>query len=119
LAYSVYGVTAAHDDISTLKHQVTTLQGELKTDSSQASAQLSTFGADLANDQSKISTDANSINTLNQQVSSLQALDRPQDPLASYDLICSQDQTNQSTGITQLYYFPCTNEAQTTPLPGA
>ena len=74
------------------------------------------------------------IKTLRQQLSQLQAreagdysramtavgsLTPPTDPLTAYNQICDQDFTDDETGITQTFWFPCTNQAQTTPLPGS
>ena len=42
----------------------------------------------------------------------------PTDPLANYTDVCNTQATNGSTGVTQTYYYPCTNEAQTIPQPG-
>jgi len=41
----------------------------------------------------------------------------PTDPLSAYSAVCSQQMTNQSSGITQTYWFPCTSHAQTIPQP--
>ena len=49
----------------------------------------------------------------------LAALTVPTDPLSAYNDVCSQDMTNGTTGVTQTYWFPCTNSAQTIPQPGS
>jgi len=41
----------------------------------------------------------------------------PTDPLSAYTDVCQAQLTNDSTGITQTYYYPCTNTAQTIPQP--
>jgi hypothetical protein len=67
----------------------------------------------------KVTTDDN---VLGGRISSLQSsvnnLNEPTDPLSSYDDICNQEMTNNDTGVSQTYYFPCTNNAQTIPQPG-
>ena len=52
---------------------------------------------------------------LSDQVATLNV---PTDPLSAYNDVCNQDMTNNSTGVTQTYWFPCTNQAQTIPQPG-
>jgi hypothetical protein len=42
----------------------------------------------------------------------------PTDPLSAYNQICNQAMTNNQTGQDQVYYWPCTNNAQTIPQPG-
>jgi hypothetical protein len=42
----------------------------------------------------------------------------PSDPLSAYSDICNEQFTNQQTGVSQTYYLPCTNNAQTIPQPG-
>lgn len=56
--------------------------------------------------------------TLRFLISQLDTLQKPSDPLSSYNEVCNQDMTNSYSGATQTYYFPCTNQAQTTPQPG-
>ena len=46
-------------------------------------------------------------------------LSNPVDPLSAYTDICHQDMTNDATDLTQTYYYPCTNSAQTIPQPGS
>jgi hypothetical protein len=62
------------------------------------------------------------LRSMGQRVSSLETqvanLNVPTDPLSAYNYVCNQDMTNQSTGVTQTYWFPCTNQAQTIPQPG-
>jgi tRNA1(Val) A37 N6-methylase TrmN6 len=62
------------------------------------------------------------ISQLQNQVATLQGkvagLNVPTDPLAAYTDICNQPFTNGTTGVSQTYYFPCTNSAQTIPQPG-
>jgi hypothetical protein len=62
------------------------------------------------------------ISQLENQVASLQnkmtSLTVPTDPLSAYNQICNQQFTNGQTGVTQTYYLPCTNSAQTIPQPG-
>ena len=59
---------------------------------------------------------------LRSQIGNLSAkvagLSVPTDPLANYTDVCNTQATNGSTGVTQTYYYPCTNEAQTIPQPG-
>ena len=54
----------------------------------------------------------NSVATLLGQVAN------PTDPLGAYNQICNQTMQNGTTGVDQTFYFPCTNNAQTTPQPG-
>jgi len=42
----------------------------------------------------------------------------PSDPLSAYTDICNTQASNGQTGVTQTYYYPCTNNAQTIPQPG-
>ena len=58
------------------------------------------------------------ISQLQNQVATLAGLNVPTDPLAAYTDICNQPFTNGTTGVSQTYYFPCTNSAQTIPQPG-
>lgn len=55
---------------------------------------------------------------INSESGEISSLETPADPLSAYNDICNQDMTNDNTGISQTYYFPCTNEAQTIPQPG-
>lgn len=101
--FSSYSLVQAHSDINSLQHQVQ------KDNTALSSAQ------------SSISQDSNTISGLNAQLGSLSGqlsnLTKPSDPLGSYNLICTSQNTNQF-GYTQTYYYPCTNVAQTTPQPG-
>ena len=45
-------------------------------------------------------------------------LSNPVDPLSAYTDICNAQLTNNATDVTQTYYYPCTNSAQTIPEPG-
>jgi hypothetical protein len=42
----------------------------------------------------------------------------PTDPLSAYNEVCSANLTNDETGITSTYWYPCTDQAQTIPQPG-
>jgi len=64
------------------------------------------------------SSEASLQSQLTQVQSAVNGLNKPSDPLASYDAICNQQMTNTSTDLPQTYYFPCTNNVQTIPLPG-
>lgn len=55
---------------------------------------------------------------LSELSSQVDNLNQPQDPLSAYTEICNQDFTNNNTGLSQTYYFPCTNSATTIPQPG-
>lgn len=78
-----------------------------------------------------IRTEQNSISQLQNSTSHLQSrisnldnqmsgLTMPSDPLASYNMVCSTSNVlNQGTGNYQTFWYPCTNQAQTTPQPGA
>jgi hypothetical protein len=41
--------------------------------------------------------------------SALTNLENPSNPLSAYTDVCSINNTNSSTGVDQLYYYPCTN----------
>jgi hypothetical protein len=60
--------------------------------------------------------------TLRRDVADLQGkvggLTVPTDPLAAYDQICTVQATNSASGVSQVYYYPCTNNARTIPQPG-
>lgn len=77
----------------------------------------------IAGLQSRLSTIQGQLSSENQKISDLQGkvsgLTVPSDPLAAYNQICSNPNVqNQATGATQTYWYPCTNNAQTIPLPG-
>lgn len=55
------------------------------------------------------------ITNLNAQIDQINV---PTDPLSAYDDICNTQATNNSTDLTQTYYYPCTNNVQTIPQPG-
>ena len=44
-------------------------------------------------------------------------LNVPSDPLSAYNSVCNQPMTTPA-GLTETYWFPCTNSAQTIPQPG-
>jgi len=69
----------------------------------------------ISHEDRQISRDEANLANLETQVGSLTV---PTDPLSAYNDVCNQDMTNGTTGVTQLYYFPCTNHAQTIPQPG-
>ena len=79
---------------------------------SRLDSQLSVAHKTTTSQEHEISSLQGSVATLLGQVAN------PSDPLGAYTDICNQDFTNNSTGIDQTYYFPCTNQAQTMPLPG-
>jgi hypothetical protein len=92
------GLSAAHRDNARLRAQVSVLT-QIQTGQS---AQLAGLRRDVADLQGKVS-----------------GLTVPTDPLSAYDQICDMPNvTNQTTGVTQTYWFPCTNNAQTIPQPG-
>ena len=68
--------------------------------------------ARLAGDDHEISALQNSVATLLGEVSN------PADPLSAYTDVCTAQNQNDATGVTQTYWYPCTNQAQTTPQPG-
>jgi septal ring factor EnvC (AmiA/AmiB activator) len=79
-------------------HQISQLQGQLAQqprNQMQLNAQVSNFGTQLSQ------------------------LTTPTDPLSAYDQICNAQLQNSATGVTQAYYYPCTNNAQTIPRPGS
>jgi hypothetical protein len=66
--------------------------------------QLATLNSQLSNLDSVV-------NGLSNQVGGLTSL-------SAYNDVCNQPITNDATGNVQTYYFPCTNQATTTPQPG-
>ena len=66
----------------------------------------------------KAATDDHEIAALENNVAQLLGeVSNPADPLSAYTDVCNE-QANDSIGGTETYYFPCTNQAQTTPQPG-
>jgi len=47
------------------------------------------------------------------------SLSAPNDPLSAYTDICDVYLTNSTTDVSQEYYYPCTNSAETIPRPGS
>ena len=88
------GLIVLHNQVAQLRSQVT----RQETATAQQIRQL----------------DSAEMNTATQ----LAGLTQPADPLAAYDQICNAQLQNGSTGVTQTYYYPCTNNAQTIPQPG-
>jgi hypothetical protein len=125
-AFGAYSLVQAHNDIGQLQRQVRDVQAAASHAQSTAdnAAGSAAAAGNAANQAQNTASQAQSTATEAQDTAtkaenSLGTLSTPSDPLSAYDLICSQDQTNNSTGLTQLYYFPCTNIATTTPQPGA
>jgi uncharacterized protein YlxW (UPF0749 family) len=88
----------AHSQAVTAQHQVASLK------SSEAS-----LSKEVSGEQSAIS----------QLQTSVAGITVPTDPLSAYSDICNSDMTNQSTGINQTYYYPCTNNVETIPQSGS
>jgi hypothetical protein len=86
--------------------------GQLQTQVSGLSGELRGVDAPL-NVQRALSSDQQSITSLNT------SLNTSTDPLSAYNEICSSQQVNNTTGVTQTYYYPCTNQVQTIPQPGS
>jgi len=84
----------------------------------QAKRQLSTQQQQMSQQvDQQIEIQQQRITNLNSEVSGLNV---PTDPLANYNQVCSNpDVENDSTGQTQTYWYPCTNNAQTIPQPGS
>jgi hypothetical protein len=82
--------------------------------------------ADIARQSREITTQAKTISGQTKDISRLEGnvagllgdVQNPSDPLANYTQVCNQTMQNGTTGVDQLFYFPCTNSAQTTPQPG-
>lgn len=87
--------------IGNLQHQNASLQAQNASLQAQLNAQVQQESKDYANVEAKMGT-----------------LSTPSDPLAAYNEICNTQATNDSTGVTQTYYYPCTDNAQTIPQPG-
>jgi hypothetical protein len=81
---------------------------------------------DITKQSREITTQARTISGQTKDISRLEgnvasligAVQNPTDPLANYNQVCNQQMQNGTTGVDQLFYFPCTNQAQTTPQPG-
>jgi hypothetical protein len=84
---------------------------------------------DVGRADARLSRQARQITSLSRQVAqvgtreqalsgTVGTLNAPSDPLSAYDDVCNTQATNDSTGFTQTYWYPCTNEAQTIPQPG-
>ena len=103
--FGIATITKAHTDITHLQREVSQLTTQMQ--GAQATAQR---------DDSLIQEQSSQISSLSNTVS---GLSQPSDPLSAYNQICTAQATNSTTGITQTYYYPCTNQATTTPQPGA
>jgi hypothetical protein len=88
--------------IGNLQRENASLQGENAGLQSQLNSQVQQESKDFSTMEAKLGT-----------------LSTPADPLSAYNQICSGDQTNNSTGSTSLYYWPCTDSAETIPQPGS
>lgn len=89
-AYGIIDASSAHSQNVQLSRQISTLQ-------------------------TRITQDHKTIVSLSNDIS---ALTMPSDPLANYNDICNTVATN-NYGVTQTYWYPCTNNSQITPLPGS
>ena len=76
-------------------------------------AKVSAQRAEVISQRSELKTIDSSVTTLLANSGS-----QPTDPLSAYTDICNTQDTNDETGITQTYYYPCTNNATTIPQPG-
>lgn len=92
------------------RQQVNTLQRDNQAILSGLSSERAREQADIAAEQQQEQSD---ISTLNGKLAGLTV---PSDPLASYNLVCDTTATNSQTGVTNLYYYPCTNSI--VPAPG-
>jgi histidinol phosphatase-like enzyme len=79
------------------------------------SAQITRLQSQARADRTELQKDGRQIVSLTNQVGVLSV---PSDPLSAYNDICNAQLTNNQTGITQTYYYPCTNVATTIPQPG-
>src|ERR1700674_5314479 len=101
------GVSLAqdHSDITQLRQQL-----------AQDRAQINRTDVVISRDESTIAHDKSTIQTIQDQANSLStqigAISTPSDPLSAYNQICNAQLTNGSTGVTQTYYYPCTNSVQ-------
>lgn len=84
--------------------------------------QLSTEQVTLQTDQASLQGEEVTLNTLQGDVTGLKsqiaAISKPSDPLAAYNEICNNPVSN-GFGGTETVYYPCTNNVQTIPQPGA
>ena len=76
-------------------------------------SQIRTLRQQLSQLQAKESAD------YNQAMTAVGSLTPPTDPLTAYNQVCSTTATGEETGITSTYWYPCTDQAQTIPQPGA
>jgi hypothetical protein len=86
--------------IGNLQRQNASLQAQNARLQTQLDGQVQQESKDYANMQAKMGS-----------------LSTPSDPLSSYNEICNTQATDNS-GVTQTYWYPCTNNAQTIPQPG-
>lgn len=89
----------------------TTLSETQQSFSSYRSAATSALSADNAEIKSLRTT----VGGLSSQV---QNLNVPSDPLSAYNEVCTNSDVQTSNGGSETVYYPCTNQAQTTPQPG-
>jgi uncharacterized protein HemX len=108
MSYSLFALSQAHSDVTALQHQVSSL----KTEADNTSSSLSTVQGSQSSDESDISTIKAQVSTMQSQIANV---NRPNDPLSSYNLVCTSNNTNSTTGVPQTFYYPCTNSASPTP----
>lgn len=103
--FSVISTIQSHHDINQLHARLATDETELDQTS-----------------KAETSTDNNlsaEIRSIDGQITSIQsdvsALNTPTDPLSAYNSICHGPVTNSSTGVVEIYYYPCTDAVIPTP----
>lgn len=101
LAFLIYADSQAHHDVTTLQHQVSTLQ----TNQRDAASSITGMGSQISSIDSQVSTIQGNLSNLS----------RPNDPLSSYNQVCTAQNTNGVTGLIQTFYYPCTNSATPSP----
>ncbi|HWE55814.1 MAG TPA: hypothetical protein VG435_09885 [Acidimicrobiales bacterium] len=111
VAFGAYSLVQAHSDITALQRQ-----------NNQDRSQVAATASSLATLKTQVSQDAGQLSNIQESVTSLTsqvgAISKPSDPLSAYNQICDSTFQNSTTDLEQLYYYPCTNVVQTTPLPG-
>lgn len=106
------GVSLSQDrsDITQLRQQLAQDRGQINRTDVVISHDEST----IAQDKSDIESVQSQANSLSSQIAGLST---PTDPLSAYNQICNGPLTN-AAGVTQTYYYPCTDSVQTIPQPG-
>jgi uncharacterized protein HemX len=98
--------------VGTLQSQVSQLQKQ----DSQFQKEIRLSEDQLRQEKSVLAGFESNLSGLDASVAGLAS---PSDPLSAYTDICNMQATNSQLGIVQTYYYPCTNNVQLIPRPGA